>query len=1188
MRILIDLQSMQTESRFRGIGHYSIALIKEVIRINKEHEIIILINDYGLEYEVKSDLGDLITGVTIKVFSALDNTSEVIKENISSILISEKIRECFINSLNPDFVLITSLFEGAGERFVCSIPSNRAYKVGVIGYDLIPLSNEKMYLGDENIKNWYYRKLDSLDKSDFIYSISESAKKEFEKYTAFKGDNIINISSACEDYYSVLESSELDITLPDKFGISKKFVLYSGALDERKNVLSLVQAFSKLENTIQADFQLLLVGKYTEEDKESLKHAALDLGMDIDVIKYTGFISEHELVMLYNLCHCFVFPSLHEGFGLPLLEAMSCGAPSISSNTSSLPEVIHDEDAMFAPTDVDEIKTKLQLLLCDESYRNSRKKNGLQQADKFSWNKSASVLLKHIESICEVNLDSSYEAEYKRVIRELSNYINKYSLSDDVVRRVSKCLAHNEVVLSNVIPKVKFSWRVEGPFDSSYSLALLNRETARALKAIGQSVVLYSTEGPGDFDPSLEFLESNPDIKELYLESLKDSPSYDVQSRNLYPPRVTGMQGKCNLLHHYAWEESGFPQEWVNEFNTHLSGLTCLSSHVKKIMIDNGVALPLYTSGCGVDHWNRVKSSSIPYPIEAKKFRFLNVSSCFPRKGVDVLLEAYGRSFTCDDDVSLIIKTFDNPHNEVSAQLEQCQRENNKFPHVVIIKQDLKDTELKSIYEQCDVLVSPSKAEGFGLPMAEAILSGLPVITTAWGGQRDFCDSDNSWLIDYEFELADTHFELFDSVWACPKASDLSLKLREVYYTQPEERRNKVEAAQKRLASEFSWEQVVINLVNQTEKIINNVNKKKYNIGWVSSWNQKCGIAKYSEHLVEQNRIDNIYIFAPKFDQKNSFDAQNVQRCWLQNDKDDLNELYEQIIDSELDIVVIQMNYYFFDYNALSELIVKLKKQEIVVILTLHSTKDPEESKRLIHLLPALQYIDRIMVHTVGDLNRLKSIGLVDNVLLFPHGILEKEPSEVNLDIENTHYIASYGFALPHKGIEQLIDAFCEISKSRHNTKLLLMNAEHPDPTSKAFIDTIRTKIDRLGLSDRVILNTEFLPDSLSLGYLSKADVIVMPYQHTGESSSAAVRTAISSGSPVLVTPLSIFDDVEGAVGKLDGCKPEDIAKSINHILDKPESYDYQSMVRWKESHSYGIVSDKLFNILRSLYINRN
>ena len=90
------------------------------------------------------------------------------------------------------------------------------------------------------------------------------------------------------------------------------------------------------------------------------------------------------------------------------------------------------------------------------------------------------------------------------------------------------------------------------------------------------------------------------------------------------------------------------------------------------------------------------------------------------------------------------------------------------FPDVLIIKDDLSDAQLKALYEQCDALVAPSRAEGFGLPLAEAMLSGLPVITTGWGGQLEFCNHETAWLIDYSFTYARTHFGLFDSVWAEP------------------------------------------------------------------------------------------------------------------------------------------------------------------------------------------------------------------------------------------------------------------------------------------------------------------------------------------------------------------------------------------------------------------------------------
>ena len=254
----------------------------------------------------------------------------------------------------------------------------------------------------------------------------------------------------------------------------------------------------------------------------------------------------------------------------------------------------------------------------------------------------------------------------------------------------------------------------------------------------------------------------------------------DVTSRILYPPRVDDMASPVNMLHHYAWEESGFPLEWVEEFNKHLQAITCLTPHVEKILIDHGVTVPVSVSGCGIDHWDRIVTDST-FRLPHTGFKFLHVSSCFPRKGADLLLKAYGRAFSSLDDVVLVIKTFPNPHNEIDRWLREAVGDRRDFPRVEIIIEDFDNSRLKALYEACDVLVAPSRAEGFGLPMAEAMMSGLPVITTAWGGQLGFCKPEIAWLVDYQFERAQTHFRLSDSVWATADIGHLADTMRSVF-----------------------------------------------------------------------------------------------------------------------------------------------------------------------------------------------------------------------------------------------------------------------------------------------------------------------------------------------------------------------------------------------------------------------
>ena len=1205
MRLLIDLQCLQTSSRFRGIGHYVSSLLKALLQVNQQrqqpHDIIVLLNNYQPELiqDFQQHWSSLLPPGAIRVFHALPETAELSFCNPGIVRISEQLRNEFIERLNPDFVLISSLFEGMADDFVCDIPRNRSCPVGVIGYDLIPLISPREYLGDPVINRWYRRKIDSLQRVDRVFAISESASREFETHLELPEGSVATISTGCDQgYYPLGETDEIQREVLRELGISGPFILYSGASDERKNLNALVQAFNRLSVDLKKSLRLVLVGKFNEVDQARLSQYAKTHGIPPRHILYTGFVPQQTLNILYNHCQVFVFPSRHEGFGLPVLEAMTCGAPALCANTTSLPEVMGLEAAMFGPDDIPRLTQLITRVVTEPDFRQQLIDHGLERSRRFSWHKTATELLHQIEQTIDKHRGSppgstpsngSSSADTKR-IETLAQLCQRWKLDDRQLRQLANALAANDLALTKILPQRQYNWRLEGPFDSSYSLALLNRETARGLAAIGQPVSLHSTEGPGDFEPSPAFLADNPDI--AYMHSLSHDKAFrpTIISRNLYPPRVNDMAEGAHLLHHYAWEEAGFPQEWVEDFNRHLTGITCLSEHVRKVLIDNGVCLPMSVSGCGVDHWDRVVPK--PYPLQARAFRFLHVSSCFPRKGVDALLEAWGQAFSDADNVSLVIKTFENPHNNVQDLLAAQRRARPDYPDVVIISEDLPAGQLKYLYENCQALVAPSKAEGFGLPLAEAMLSGLPVITTGWSGQLDFCDHDTAWLTKFHFEPAQTHFQLPDSVWASPDTEHLASQLCEVYALPPSERRRKTAAAIQRLREQFTWEQVALRLANQADDIIqrrqNEDIQRPLRVGWVSTWNQRCGVATYSEHLTETNKHDQVIVFAPhNSGSDDSGNGPQVIRCWHQNDQDPLHELASQLLAAKLDAVVIQMNYYFFDFDALAQLIATLKASGIVVTFTLHSTVDPEPRKALTRLARAAELADRVLVHTVPDLNRLAQAGIVSNTLLMPHGIADIEPEPVEWNFNGRPCIASYGFALPHKGLEQLIEAFAQLHRENPQLVLLLLNAEHQDPVSAQFIKTLHQRIGELGIADAVHAEHRFLRNGECLGLLQQASVIALPYQQTGESSSAAVRMAIASGRPVLVTPLPIFGDVEPAVAILPGTSAEAIRDGLAQALAGQLGPDPERLRQWRESRAYPVVAKRTFNLLRSLWLNR-
>src|SRR5690606_31797838 len=149
-----------------------------------------------------------------------------------------------------------------------------------------------------------------------------------------------------------------------------------------------------------------------------------------------------------------------------------------------------------------------------------------------------------------------------------------------------------------------------------------------------------------------------------------------------------------------------------------------------KILRDSGVRLPMAVVGTGVDHILRETPEPMDMPSQAQQasFRFLHVSSCFPRKGIDALIAAYGQAFRKSDDVVLVIKTFPNPHNDVAEQLAVARRADPDYPEVVLINRDVPQNQMLWLYRFCHALVAPSRGEGFGMPMAEAMLFDLPVI----------------------------------------------------------------------------------------------------------------------------------------------------------------------------------------------------------------------------------------------------------------------------------------------------------------------------------------------------------------------------------------------------------------------------------------------------------------------------
>lgn len=404
MRIVIDMQGAQTESRFRGIGRYTMGFAHAIVRNRGEHEIFLALS--GLFPDsiepIRAAFDGALPQENIRVWYAPSPVKEIDSHNHIRRELAELMREAFIASLQPDVVHITSLFEGYIDDAVTSIGKfDKTTLISVTLYDLIPLLNPEQYLKpNPGYNNYYRRKIESLKNADLLLAISDYAKQEALVPLAISADRIVSVSTAIEKHFKKLTiTPEAASKLLGKFNITKSFVLYTGGADERKNLPRLIQAYASLTPELRKQHQLVFAGRMSFNNIEALKAIAKKSGLLTDELIFTGYITEDELVALYNLCQVYIFPSWHEGFGLPVLEAMACGAPVIAANTSSLPEVVGLDDALFDPSSIESIKQKLELALTGEVFRAKLCEHAKQQVKKFSWDITATEAVQAWERV---------------------------------------------------------------------------------------------------------------------------------------------------------------------------------------------------------------------------------------------------------------------------------------------------------------------------------------------------------------------------------------------------------------------------------------------------------------------------------------------------------------------------------------------------------------------------------------------------------------------------------------------------------------------------------------------------------------------------------------------------------------------------------------------------------------------
>ena len=396
MKIGVDLRPLQGNNKYRGIGRNILELITALSKIDSKNNYIF----YTFE-ELENPIDSMVLSSEFKYKIKKFKYSNLSHKKFVGILFNEY-SPVNVNGDGLDVFFQTDMQYGLPKRV----------KSVAIFYDMIPfyywnkdkinrhkgLRKAKIKTADRIIRERYLSVLRRYKLADRIIAISKSSKNDLVSH--FKTIKPRDVTVALLGFNSQ-DKKSVSLTkkqILEKYKIKNDYILYVGGVDLRKNIVGLAKIFFEYKAKNNNDAKLVLAGKEFDNIQELTDLGWLDTIKDSkykeDII-YTGYVDDSVLNALYKNAKVFAFPSLYEGFGLPVLEAMAAGTPVVAFNNSSIPEVAGDA-AVLCKNDK-EFVAGIEKIIDNEIFRKSLIQKGYKQAVKFSWEKTAKQTLKVLE-----------------------------------------------------------------------------------------------------------------------------------------------------------------------------------------------------------------------------------------------------------------------------------------------------------------------------------------------------------------------------------------------------------------------------------------------------------------------------------------------------------------------------------------------------------------------------------------------------------------------------------------------------------------------------------------------------------------------------------------------------------------------------------------------------------------------
>ena len=366
----------------RGFGRFTRELLEALVRVDEENDYLFFIDS---ETTGADDMPARVSRISAKTSqSQVEAASAEGRRSVKDLWAMS--REVYRYKIDLFF------FPAVYSYF----PILNRTKVLLTLHDVIADHHPSLIFPNSRSKYlWKLKQKVAIKQADMIATVSEYSKQEIVKYFRLPESKIRLISEAARPVFKVLPTNNGFVSTLAKHGLSpnERFLLYVGGISPHKNLNTLIDAFKQIvDSGIDDELKLVLVGDYKDDPFFSaypgLKAKVSDLKLEDKVI-FTGFIPDEDLAYLYNAATLLVFPSLEEGFGLPAIEAMSCGTPVAASKTGSLPEVLGSVGRYFDPMRSEEMAGVIRSVLNDESVRRQMKADGLERSQNFRWKRAA-------------------------------------------------------------------------------------------------------------------------------------------------------------------------------------------------------------------------------------------------------------------------------------------------------------------------------------------------------------------------------------------------------------------------------------------------------------------------------------------------------------------------------------------------------------------------------------------------------------------------------------------------------------------------------------------------------------------------------------------------------------------------------------------------------------------------------